>query len=138
MQESRQQNNIHSPAVSIANKGTQGIVTGKNSGSQNSIINNNYAFEQSQIITDAAKEIQALLEQLDKFYDTNTNTGKMALTLEAMQHIENNPTLAKRILSALATGSVKAFEQFLNHPAASFVVGALEDWEKTKGHPITQ
>jgi hypothetical protein len=137
MPESRKQFNIHAPAVSIANEGTEGIITVKNSGSQNSIINNNYAFEQSQIIADAAQEIQALLEQLDQFYDINTNTGKMALTLEAMQHIENNPTLAKRILSALGTGSVKAFEQFLNHPAASFVVGALEDWEKTKGHPIT-
>ncbi|MEQ8540894.1 MAG: hypothetical protein RIB93_25995 [Coleofasciculus sp. D1-CHI-01] len=137
MSDSRKQINIHAPAVSIANEGTQGIITGKNSGSQNSIINNNYASEQRQIIADAAQEIQALLEQLDKSYDINTNTGKMALTLEAMEHIENNPTLAKRILSALATGSVKAFEQFLNHPAASFVVGALEDWEKTKGHPIT-
>ena len=138
MQESRKQYNIHAPAVSIANEGTQGNITGKNEGSLNSIINVNYPPEHRQIIADAAQEIQALLEQLDKFYDTNTNTGKMALTLEAIQRIENNPTLAKRILSALATGSVKAFEQFLNHPAASFVVGALEDWEKTKGHPRTQ
>jgi len=138
MTESQKQINIHSPAISVANEGTQGILTGKNSGNQHSIINNNYAPEQRQTLADAAQEIQALLEQLDKFYDTNTNTGKMALTLDAMQRIENNPTLAKRVLSALATGSVKAFEQFLNHPAASFVVGALEDWEKTKGHPTTQ
>ena len=47
--------------------------------------------------------------------------------------IDSNPTLTARILSALKVGSVKAFEQFLSHPAASFVIGALEDWQKTKG-----
>ncbi|MEQ9000290.1 MAG: hypothetical protein RID53_27760 [Coleofasciculus sp. B1-GNL1-01] len=138
MPESKKQINIHAPAISVANEGTQGNLAGKNVGRQQSIINNNYAPEQRQILADAAQEIQAILEQLDKFYDINTNTGKMALTLEAVQRIESNPTLAKRILSALATGSVKAFEQFLNHPAASFVIGALEDWEKTKEHPTTQ
>ena len=46
--------------------------------------------------------------------------------------IDSNPNLTARILSALKVDSVKAFEQFLNHPAASFVIGALEDWQKTK------
>ena len=54
------------------------------------------------------------------------------LSSTALGEIENNPTLTSRILSALTTGGVKAFEQLLNHPAASFIIGALEDWEKTK------
>lgn len=56
----------------------------------------------------------------------------MALATEAIAQIEGNPSLAARILSALKTGGVKAFERFLSHPAASFMAGALEDWRKTK------
>ena len=88
--------------------------------------------EQKRTLADAAKEIQALLEQLDTTYSTDTTKGKMALATEAIAQIDSNPTLTARILSALKVGSVKAFEQFLNHPAASFVIGALEDWQKTK------
>jgi hypothetical protein len=36
-------------------------------------------------------------------------------------------------LSALKAGGVSAFEQLLNHPAASFVIGALEDWKNSQG-----
>ena len=88
--------------------------------------------EQKQNLAQAAAEIQALLEQLEKSYPTDTTTGKMALATEAIAQIDSNPTLTARILSALKVGSVKAFEQFLSHPAASFVIGALEDWQKTK------
>ncbi len=88
--------------------------------------------EQKQTLAEAAAEIQQLLEQLEKSYPTDTTTGKMALATEAIAQIENNPNLTARILSALKVGSVKAFEQFLSHPAASFVIGALEDWQKTK------
>ncbi len=56
----------------------------------------------------------------------------MVLATQAIAQIENNSKLATRILSALKTGSIKAFEQFLSHPVANFVIGALEDWEKTK------
>ncbi|MEM7579086.1 MAG: pentapeptide repeat-containing protein [Cyanobacteria bacterium P01_A01_bin.80] len=100
----------------------------------NYIQGNYYAAAEKQNLTEAAAEIQALLEQLEKSYPTDTTTGKMALATEAIAQIENNPNLTARILSALKVGSVKAFEQFLNHPAASFVIGALEDWEKTKGN----
>lgn len=88
---------------------------------------------QKQTLAEAAAEIQALLEQLEKSYPTDTTTGKMALAMEAIAQIDSNSTLTARILSALQVGSFKAFEQFLNHPAASFVIGALEDWQKTKG-----
>ena len=57
----------------------------------------------------------------------------MAVATEAINRIENNPKLMARILSALKAGSVQAFEQALNHPAASFVIGALKDWQKSQG-----
>ncbi|GAB1543888.1 hypothetical protein NUACC21_65640 [Scytonema sp. NUACC21] len=100
---------------------------------QGNYIQGNYnAGGEKQSLAEAAAEIQKLLEQLDKSYPANTTFGKMQIATETIKHIEDNSTLAQRILSALQTGSVKAFEQFLSHPAASFVIGALEDWQKNK------
>lgn len=56
----------------------------------------------------------------------------MQVAAETIKQIENNPPLEGRVISALKAGGVQAFEQFLNHPAASFVIGALEDWQKNK------
>ncbi|MGB3191777.1 MAG: hypothetical protein WBB43_20440 [Limnoraphis sp.] len=83
-------------------------------------------------LAEAAAEIQQLLEQLDKSYPSDTMSGRMQIATEAVSQIENNPAFKTRVLSALKAGGVSAFEQFLNHPAASFVIGALEDWQKTK------
>ena len=82
-------------------------------------------------LAEATKEIQELLEQLDKSYDTSSYSGKVKIADETIKNIENNSDLKAQIISALKVGGVKAFEQFLNHPAASFVIGALEDWQKT-------
>jgi len=82
-------------------------------------------------LAEAAAEIQQLLEQLDKSYSSDTMSGRMQIATEAVSQIENNPAFKARVLSALKAGGVAAFEQFLNHPAASFVIGALEDWQKT-------
>jgi uncharacterized protein YjbI with pentapeptide repeats len=83
-------------------------------------------------LVEAAAEIQQLLEQLEKSYPANTTTGKMQIATEAISQIDSNPALTTRILSALKAGSVSAFEQLLNHPAASFFIGALQDWQETK------
>jgi antitoxin component of MazEF toxin-antitoxin module len=91
-----------------------------------------YSPEQRQTLAEAAAEIQELLDQLSQTYPTNTTTGKMQLAAEAIAQIESNPTLMQRVLSAIQAGGTAALEQFLNHPAASFVIGAMEDWEQTK------
>ncbi|MGB3693590.1 MAG: pentapeptide repeat-containing protein [Spirulinaceae cyanobacterium] len=75
-------------------------------------------------------EIQQLLEQLEKSYPTETTTGKMQLATEAIARIENNPSLKAKIISSLKAGSIAAFEQFLNHPAASFVIAAFEEFKQ--------
>ena len=90
-----------------------------------------YEAEQ-QNLAEAAAQIQALLEQLSKTYPADTTTGKMKLATKVIERIESNPTLMERILSALKAGSISALEQALNHPASSFVISALEDWQKTK------
>lgn len=94
---------------------------------------NYFAAGERQTLAQAAAEIQQLLEQLDKTYSADTTASKMELATEAIKCIDSNPDLTARIISALQAGSVKAFEQFLSHPAASFMIAALEDWQKTKG-----
>lgn len=93
---------------------------------------NTYTQEQKQRLSEAAAEIQELLRQLEKSYPTDTTTGKMTVATEAIKHIDSNPKLHDRILSALKAGGVQALAQLLNHPAASFVISALEDWQKSK------
>ena len=55
-------------------------------------------------------------------------SGRMAVATEAIQRIENNPPLMQKVISALRAGGAAALEQSLSHPAASFVIAALEDW----------
>ncbi|MBW4608232.1 MAG: hypothetical protein KME22_13690 [Hassallia sp. WJT32-NPBG1] len=91
---------------------------------------NVYNASQKRNLAEAAGEIQELLKELAKSYDTDSTYGKMQVASEAIKTIENNPEFKARVISALKVGSIKAFEQILNHPAASFVIGALEDWQK--------
>jgi signal recognition particle subunit SEC65 len=83
-------------------------------------------------LAEAAAEIQQLLEQLEKSYPTNTTFEKMTAASEAIKRIESNPELHQKIISALKAGSTQALSQFLNHPLASFIIAAFEDWQKNK------
>ncbi|MBD2299064.1 hypothetical protein [Nostoc sp. FACHB-190] len=83
-------------------------------------------------LSEAAEEIQQLLSQVSQRYPTNTTAEKMAVATIAIQHIETNSKLRHRIISALKTGGIQALGQLLNHPAATFVIAALEDWQKSK------
>lgn len=94
---------------------------------------NYYGASKQQNLAETASEIQKLLEQLDKSFPIGTTLGKMQIASETIKAIENNPIIAERVTSALKAGGVQAFTQLLNHPAASFVIGALEDWQKSKG-----
>ena len=91
----------------------------------------NYTPENKSLV-DAAKEIQSLLDQLSQRYPTDTAEAKYAFANEAIQRIDGDPSFTQRLLSALSAGSTSALEQFLNHPAASFFITALEDWKKTR------
>ncbi len=88
--------------------------------------------EQKQSLAEAAAEIQKLLEQLDKNYGTDTVAGQMQTAQEAVKQIASNTSLADRVLSALRVGGSEALKQTLNHPAATFVLALLDDWQKTK------
>jgi len=87
---------------------------------------------QQQNLTEAARDIQELLEQLEKTYPSETTMDRMKIATEVITHIDNHPTKAQKIFSAIKAGGVAAVEQLLNHPASSFVIAALNDWQKSK------
>ncbi|MBF2016057.1 MAG: hypothetical protein IGS23_12800 [Rivularia sp. T60_A2020_040] len=87
---------------------------------------------QQQTLSQAAAEIQQVLNQLSQTYPTTTTTEKMEVATTAIQHIENNSNLRQRVLSALKTGGIQALGQMLNHPASTFIIAALEDWQKSQ------
>ena len=87
---------------------------------------------QQQNLAEAARDIQELLEQLEKTYPSETTMNRMKIATEVITHIDNHPTKAQKIFSAIKAGGVAAVEQLLNHPASSFVIAALNDWQKSK------
>jgi hypothetical protein len=96
--------------------------------------NVNASPEQKQNLAEAAKEIQQLLKQLDQSYPTDTVAGQMQVAQEVMKEIEHNMPLGDRLLSALRAGGTEALKQTLNHPAATFVLALIDDWQKNKNN----
>jgi len=87
---------------------------------------------QKQNLVEAARDIQELLEQLGKTYPSETTIDRMKIATEVITPIDNHPTKAQRIFSAIKVGGVAAIEQLLNHPVSTFAIAALEDWQKSK------
>lgn len=106
------------------------VGVGKAVNSEVQIQNSTGNFNQieKQDLTEAAKEIQSLLEQLSQSYPSKTTSDKMILAGKVVEEIENNPTLMQKIIRALKAGSIAAIEEALSHPAASFVISAVEDF----------
>lgn len=86
----------------------------------------------AQNLTEAAKEIQDLIEQLAQTHPTDTMPAKVSFANAIVQRIDANTSLSQRILSAGKAGSIAAIGQVLNHPLASFVIAAIEDWQTSK------
>ena len=81
-------------------------------------------------VDEVAQEIRALLQRLETTFPPNTTSGKLMLTAEAVKKIEAQPNLRQRLIAALRQGGSKAFEKAIDHPVASFFVGAVEGWTK--------
>lgn len=75
-----------------------------------------------------ASEIQEILDRLSGTNLTTTIAGRMTVATEAVEYIDQNVSLKRRIINSIKAGGVAAIGQFLNHPAASFVIAAFEDW----------
>ena len=72
-----------------------------------SINNSNFAktmtiYEsQQQKLAEAVRDIQELLEQLEKTYPSETTIDRMKIATEVITQIDNRPTKAQRIFSTI-------------------------------------
>lgn len=89
-------------------------------------INNNYSPEQRQTLAEAAKEIQQLLDQLSQTYPTTTVADKSAVAAKAMEKIEKQPDVKKKVLKALKAGGVAAVMELTNNPVVKILTPMLQ------------
>lgn len=78
----------------------------------------------SKDLTEAASEIQSILDQLNQTYPNKRN---IKIANEAVDIIEQNPSLIQKLLSAAKSGTLAALDSLLSHPASSFVIAAIDD-----------
>jgi internalin A len=116
-------NNNQGPIANFANEVKDNARQQANQYNQNA---------EKQSLAEAAKEIQDLIEQLSSTYPTETVPAKVSFAGEIVKQIDRDPSLSHRLLSASKAGSIAAIGQFLNHPLSSFVIAAIEDWQKSK------
>ncbi|NEN96293.1 MAG: hypothetical protein F6K50_12330 [Moorea sp. SIO3I7] len=81
-------------------------------------------------LTEAAAEIQQLLEQLSQTNPTSTNAEKMAVVAKAVDQIEDKPTLKQRMINVLKTGGTEAFKEAVDHPLVNVLLAAIEGWQE--------
>ncbi|MCC5634249.1 transporter substrate-binding domain-containing protein [Nostoc sphaeroides CHAB 2801] len=93
---------------------------------------NYYAAGQPQSLAQAAAEIQLLLKQLEQTYPTTTTSQQMVVAAEAINHIESNLLLKERVINAVKSGGLAAFEKAIDNPAGAFIVGAIKGWQEVE------
>ena len=86
----------------------------------------------NQKLTEAAKEIKDLLDQLDKEYDRNTLSGQAMINAKAIEAIDKNPRLKDRIVNALKEGGSSALEELVDYPAIKILVATLKGFIDVK------
>ena len=83
-----------------------------------------------QNLAKAAKEIQELLEQLEKSYPTTTTTEQMKVATEAIERIESDSSLKQRIVSALKAGGIQSLKEAIDNPVTNILLSAIEGWKE--------
>jgi 3-methyladenine DNA glycosylase AlkC len=117
-------------SVNITGSSIQGnIVQGENSGNISALFSS--ADNQQIEAKAAAVAIQQILDDLSKKNPGKAVAIQMKIAVDAIKAVEENKSLKQKIVSALKAGGTAAIGQFLNHPAASFVIAALEDWNNS-------
>ena len=92
----------------------------------------NYTPEQRQNLTEAAAEIQQLLNQLGQTYPTTTTSEKMIAVAKAVDKIENNPTLKARVIGALKSGGKEAFKELIDNPLINMLLASIDGWQEAE------
>ncbi len=128
---------INVEATAMANKESGNIEVHGNVGnlgnqdrSNNSAIVTQHNYGEGQNLTEAAAEIQQLLEQLSQTYPTNTLVEQAVVGTKAIEEIENNPSLKQRTIATLKASSIEAFVQLIHHPVINVMRSGFEAWQK--------
>ena len=82
----------------------------------------------TQNLTEAAKDIKTLINQLSTNYDTSTPSGKRKLTDKILETLEGDTTIQTRTLNALKEAGKAALETAIDHPIAKVLVAGLEGY----------
>jgi len=98
-------------------------------GDKNTTNNNIYG---SPEITRIGDDIQPILEELEQIYNPNTELGKKKIVTEAIQKVDNNPNLVKRIISVSEQALFAYLQARFISPVQSAFLAALDDWQKNK------
>lgn len=87
--------------------------------------NNFIQSEQKQTLAEAAKQIQLLLQQLEK-------TNPAATESEMIQYVndETTPSFKRRVIGALQAGGEVAIEEFLDNPYVNVGKAIIKGWIK--------
>jgi len=93
------------------------------------VTQNNYS---QQSLTDAAKEIQELLDQLARTYPINSQAEKLGAVTIAVEQIENNPSWKARVISAVRAGGTEGIKELLDNPLVNIFMAMIEDWQESK------
>jgi Leucine-rich repeat (LRR) protein/GTPase SAR1 family protein len=86
----------------------------------------------AQNLAQAAVEIQELLDNLAELYNPNSETGQAKIAKEAIESIEQNPTLKGRIINAIKEGSYTAIEAAVDRPAVKILMAAFKGFSEGK------
>ena len=81
--------------------------------------------EQKQTLSDAAKEIQELLKQLEKTNPTATEAEKIVYVND-----ETTPSFKRRAVGAFQAGGEAAIEEFLDNPYVNVGKAIVKGWIK--------
>ena len=77
-------------------------------------------------------KIEEILAEQEEEFNPNTEKGRQRIASGAIEQIENNPGLGKRILSSSEKGLITYMQAKFINPVQSAFLAALEDWQKTK------
>ncbi len=101
------------------------IVDTAESGSNPTFTQNIDSTEQKQSLTEAAKEIQNLLKQLEATNPTATESEKIAYVND-----ETTPSFQRRVVSALGAGGEAAIEKLFDNPYVHIGMATVKGWIK--------
>ena len=101
-------------------------------GSANTEGDTNVNVNPVQNLASAAKDIQDLLDRLEKSNPTTTTDEQMAVATEAIKQIESHSPLRQRAIAAAKEGLMGGLKKTL---IGSVVAGAIEGWTKTPQNP---